>query len=708
MPKKSRQRKSQVKRPPEAPAGKTVSIAPATHKPWQIAVVCLVLAVVTVVAFRGVRSNDFVTFDDTSYVLENRQVQQGVTMQSVAWAFTTFYASNWHPLTWISHMVDWSVYGNGPGGHHITNVCLHAANSILLFLLLMYMTGFLGRSAMVAFLFALHPAHVESVAWISERKDVLCAFFWFATLLAYAWYLRKPSWKRYTCLVCGFACALMSKPMAVTLPFTLLLLDYWPLRRITFTPETRAHWFSSFWKLCVEKWPLFIMAVLSSVITFFAQRAGGMVIELQSLPLWERISNAAISYWRYVRIMFWPDPLTAYYYYDVNNIRVWAAVLSAIALFVVTAVCWHFRKGRPYCLIGWLWFLGTLAPVIGIVQVGDQALAERYSYLPFIGLFIAVVWLAGDAVAKFPKIRVATGLLAVAVLVACAIKTDAQVKVWNDSVTLFSHVLAIDPRGGPPNLGLGMAYARQGKTAQAQEYFERALVYYPSWPLALSYSAYCLMRSNDPRNLPLAGQRLEKALSIAPDDPGVLANMALWSASMGRPEDEETYSRRAVAGLPYSIQARLYLADALQMQGKLDEAAQVNRQVLAINPEFYDAHNNLGVILARQGLKQDAINEFRLSLAIQPDQVMAHSKIGRILADTHQLPEAVEEFTQAVRLAPTNAYAHNDLGVALFQLGDYEKAAGQFSDAIRIDPAYADARRSLELAQARIKNEKVE
>ncbi|MGD0521766.1 MAG: hypothetical protein ABSA48_10970, partial [Terracidiphilus sp.] len=309
MPKKSRQRKSQVKRPPEAPAGKTVSIAPATHKPWQIAVVCLVLAVVTVVAFRGVRSNDFVTFDDTSYVLENRQVQQGVTMQSVAWAFTTFYASNWHPLTWISHMVDWSVYGNGPGGHHITNVCLHAANSILLFLLLMYMTGFLGRSAMVAFLFALHPAHVESVAWISERKDVLCAFFWFATLLAYAWYLRKPSWKRYTCLVCGFACALMSKPMAVTLPFTLLLLDYWPLRRITFTPETRAHWFSSFWKLCVEKWPLFIMAVLSSVITFFAQRAGGMVIELQSLPLWERICNAAISYWRYVRIMFWPDPL---------------------------------------------------------------------------------------------------------------------------------------------------------------------------------------------------------------------------------------------------------------------------------------------------------------------------------------------------------------------------------------------------------------
>ncbi len=704
MPKKSRQRKSQVKRPPEAPAGKTGPIALAANKPWQIAAVCLVLVVVTVFSYRGVRSNDFVTFDDTSYVLENRQVQQGVNLQSVAWAFTTYYASNWHPLTWISHMVDWSLYGNNPSGHHITNVCLHAANSILLFLLLLYMTGYLGRSAMVAFLFALHPAHVESVAWISERKDVLCAFFWLAALLAYAWYVRRPSWKRYIWVVCGFACALMSKPMAVTLPFTLLLLDIWPLRRITFTPETREAWLSSIWKLCLEKWLLFLMAVLSSIITFFAQRAGGMVIELQSLPLWERLSNAAISYCRYIRIMFWPDPLTAYYYYDATNIRGWAAVLSVIALVLVTAVCWHFRKQKTYLLVGWLWFLGTLAPVIGIVQVGDQALAERYTYLPFIGLFIAVVWLAGDAVTKFAKIRVAVQLLAVAVIAACAVKTDAQVKVWKDSVTLFGHVLAIDPRGGPPNLGMGMAYARQGETAEAQEYFDRALVYYPSWPLALSFSAACLMRTNDPRNLPLAGQRLEKALSIAPDDPGVLANMALWSSMMGRPKDEEVYSRRAVAGLPYSVQARLYLADALQMQGKLDEAAQVNRQVLDLKPDYYDAHNNLGMIYDRQGLKQEALKEFRLSLAIQPDQAMVHSKIGRILADTHQLPEAVEEFAQAVRLAPTNAYAHNDLGVALFQLGGYEKAAVQFSEAVRIDPSYADAKRNLELTQAKMKN----
>ncbi len=710
MPRKSRQRKSHGQSP--AAAGKAAPIVSASHQPWQIAAVCIVLVVVTVIAYRGVRSSDFLTYDDIGYILENQHVQQGVTLQNIAWAFTTFFAANWHPLTWISHMVDWSIYGNSPGGHHITNLCLHAANAVLLFLLLLYMTGFLGRSAMVAFLFALHPAHVESVAWIAERKDLLCTFFWLATLFTYAWYVRRPFWKRFAWVVCGFACALMSKPMAVTLPFTLLLLDYWPLRRITFTTEKRAHWLSSFWKLCVEKWPLFIMAALSSVVTIFAQRSGGTVAALQALPLWERICNAAISYCRYVRIMLWPDPLTAYYYYDVNHIKVFAAVVSIITLILVTAVCWHFRTKRPYCLIGWLWFLGTLAPVIGIMQVGEQALAERYTYVPFIGLFIAVVWLASDAIAKFPKIRLVAQLLAVVVIAACAVKTDAQVKVWRDSVTLFNHVLEIDQRGAVPNFCLGLAYMRQGRNAEAQEYFERALIYNPSRPLILSFSAYSMMRSamqtHDRRNLPLAGQRLEKALHFAPDDPEALTDMALWFALMGRPKDEEAYSRKVVADFPDFVRARIYLADALQMQGRLDEAAQEYRQAFAIDPDMYDAHNSLGFILAKQGLAGEALKEFRLSLSIQPNQAIPHYKIGRILLETHHLPEAVGEFTQALRFDPANTHAHNDLGVALFQMGENEKAVEQLKDAIQIDPDYADARRNLDVAQARMKNGKVE
>ncbi len=706
MSKKSRQRKSQLRRPPDALSGNAVPIAPATHKPWQIAVVCVVLAVVTVVAFRGVRNNDFLTCDDDYYVLENPHVQQGLNPQSIEWAFTTFHQGNWHPLTWISHMVDWKLYGNNPSGHHMTNLYLHAANAVLLFLLLLYMTGYLGRSAMVALLFALHPAHVESVAWISERKDILCTFFWFAALLAYAWYARKPSWKRYLWVVFGFACALMSKPMAVTLPFTLLLLDIWPLRRITFTPETRAHWLSSFWRLCVEKWLLFLMTAASCIVTFIAQRAGGSVTEFQTLYLWQRLSNAAISYCRYLRITFWPDPLTAYYYYDLTNFNVIAAVLSALLLILVTVVCWHLRKQKPYCLVGWLWFLGTLLPVIGIVQVGEQSIAERYTYVPLIGIFIAVVWLVGDAVAHSPKIRIAALLLAVAVILACAIKTDAQVKVWKDSVTLFSHALEVDPRGAIPNLSLGVAYLRLERYAEAQEYLERALDYDPSGPVVLADSALSLIQTNDPHNLPLAGQRLEQALRVSPDDPNVLSVMAQWSILMGRPKEGEMYSRKVIAARPDLVTARLYLADALQAQDELNPAAGECRQAIALEPNNYLAHYDLGIILDRLGLQQEALKELRLSLTIKPDQSLAYSKIGWILTGMNQFPEAVKEFTQALRLDPANTHAHNGLGMALFQLGDYEKAADQFGDVVRIDPSDAGARRNLEVAQARIKTKK--
>jgi tetratricopeptide (TPR) repeat protein len=637
MASKSRQRKSQAKRPQ---AGKTAPSTTPAHKPWQIAAVCILLALATAFAYHGVRNNDFLSLDDNNYVSENSHVQQGVTGQSVAWAFTTFQEGNWHPLTWISHMIDWSLYGMHPAGYHVANVCLHAANSILLFLLFLSITGFLGRSAMVSFLFALHPAHVESVAWIAERKDLLCAFFWFAALLGYAWFVRKPSWKRFIWVVLAFACALMSKPMAVTLPFTLLLLDYWPLRRMTFAPEAGAGRYSSLWKLCIEKWPLFIMAAASSVVTVRAQGSVGAVVRLQSLPVFDRISNAAISYSRYIRILFWPDPLTAFYYHEVNHIAVAAAILSIIGLLLVTVLCWKFRKDKPYCLVGWLWFLGTLVPAIGIVQVGNQAMAERYTYVPYIGLFIALVWLAGDAVIRFPNLKLAAQLLAVAVLVACAVRTDAQVAVWKDSITLLSHALEVDPRGEFPNSFLGIAYMRQGNYAEAQKYFDRALIYNSTWYLPLSSSAYCIMRSalqtHDQSNLPLAHQRLELALRDAPKDPFVLTDFALWSVLMGNPQDEEMYSRRAIAASPEFIGAWLYLGVALDTEGKLDQAIQVYQQALAI--------------------------------------------------------------------APNNSDAHNYLGMVQLQKGDFDKAAEQFRDALTLNPADAGARKNLSLARARVKN----
>lgn len=706
MAKKSRQRKSRLKHTPETPAATTVPLAPATGKPWQIAAVCLVLAVMTLFAYQGVRQNSFLIYDDDLYVLENPHVQHGLNFESAAWAFSSNYASNWHPITWMSHMVDWSLYGRSPVGPHETNVCLHAANSILLFLLLLYMTGAIWRSASVAFLFALHPAHVESVAWIAERKDLLCALFWYATALAYARYVRKPSWKRFAWVACGFAFALMSKPMAVTLPFTLLLLDLWPLRRITFSTEKRARWFSSFWKLCLEKWPLFMMSAISCVITFCAQRAGGAVIEFQFLSVWERFSNAVISYWRYLRILFWPDHLRAYYFYDFHHINILAAMLSALALILLTTVCWLLRKSKPYCLVGWLWFLATLVPVIGIMQVGVQSMAERYTYIPFIGLFVALVWLAGDAVANSPKIRLAAQLIVVLIIAACAAKTYAQVKMWKDTVTLFSHVLDIDPRGEFPTSILGAAYLRQGNLTGAEQYFERSLAYSPDWTVTLGYSAACLMQTNDPRNLPLAKQRLDRLMSLAPDDIDTLLAMAEWSNLMGDPKDGELYSRRVLATHPDYVRVRLYLGDALQAQRKLSEAVDQYHQVIAMEPYNYIAHSNLANTLDGEGFHREALEEFRLSLAIKPDQATPHAKIGRILELARQYPQAAEELTQALLYNSNDSHAQNDLGVALFQLGSYQEAAKHFGEAVRIDPAYADARQNLALAQARLQYEK--
>jgi protein O-mannosyl-transferase len=710
MAKKSRQQKFQGKRPHEIQSGNSATVAPAAHKPWQIAAVCILLAVITVFVYRASQNNNFLNLDDYSYVLENRNIQQGVTAQSIAWAFTTFQEGNWHPLTWISHMVDWSIYGNHPGGQHMTSVYLHAANSILLFLLLLYLTGFLSRSAVVAFLFALHPVHVESVAWISERKDVLCALFWFAASIAYVWYVRKPSWQRLACVACGFACALMSKPMAVTLPLTLLLIDFWPLRRIDLSSESRPQLFPTLRKLFVEKWPLFIMAIISSVVTVYAQHSRGAVGSFQIFPWWERISNAAISYCRYLMLTFWPDPLMAYYYYDLNHVIISAVVLSLIALIVVTAICWNLRQEKPYLLFGWLWFLITLIPVIGIIQVGVQAMAERYTYIPIIGIFISVVWLVGDATAKSPARRLAAQLLAVAIIVACAVKTNAQVKVWKDTITLFNHVFEYDTRGKLPNTNMGIALMRQARNAEAQKYFERALSFDPNSSLTLTFSAFCLMRTmmqtHDPSNLPLAGERLQHALRVTPDDPQALTYMALWSALNGKPKDQEAYSRKVIAIKPDFIQARLYLGDSLGSQGKFDEAIQAYRQVLLIDPNNTDALNSIGAVYAGQGAMDLAMKEFRLSLAIKPDQSVPHSQMGVILAQTHHLPESIDEFAQAVRYDPSNAYAHNDYGVALFQMGELDKAIEQFSEAIRILPSFARAKQNLDVAQAQLKSKK--
>jgi hypothetical protein len=403
-----------------------------SDKYWSLCIY-LTLALATLAVFWQVLGHDFVNYDDPDYVYRNPNVQSGITLSSIKWAFTTGHAANWHPLTWLSHMLDWQLFGDNPGWHHLTNLFLHIANTLLLFAVLKRMTNALWRSAFVAAAFALHPLHVESVAWVAERKDVLSTLFWMLTIAAYLRYLERPGTGRYLLTLLIFALGLMAKPMLVTLPFVLLLLDYWPLGRFQFGQIVKSvgqqsrkslnafsHWKLSR-HLLLEKVPLFALSAISSIVTFLVQRTAGAVTSVETLPLKLRIANTFVSYLTYIQKMVWPSRLAMFYPYPDKTDLIWQTVVFALLLLIISlGVIWLMRR-RRYLLTGWLWYLGTLVPVIGLVQVGDQALADRYTYVPLTGLFIIIAWGVPDLIAKWRFRKHALAASAIAVLLAWSI-----------------------------------------------------------------------------------------------------------------------------------------------------------------------------------------------------------------------------------------------------------------------------------------------
>jgi protein O-mannosyl-transferase len=431
---------------------------------------CLLLALITLGLYAPALHFDFINYDDPDYVVYNPAVQHGVTKASLTWAFTSFHASNWHPLTWISHMVDYSLYGARAGGHHVTNVLLHTVNVVLLFLLLWRWTDSEWRSALVAALFAWHPLHVESVAWISERKDLLGAFFWMLALMAYGRYARGDGpWRKLfyaPALVC-FALGLLSKPMVVTLPVVLFLLDFWPLRRAVTT-----------W-LFLEKIPFLALAVVAGVMTFRAQRAANSIISFDALPIAARVANALVSCVLYLWKTIWPADLALPYPYT-RLWTFWPAAGAAFLILAITAVAIRRRRWQRFLLVGWLWFLVTLVPVIGLVQVGSQYMADRYSYLPLIGIFIMVAWAVPAEWTRWPKPGLVFGAVLSGVLVFLLAQTETQLGFWSDSVTLFSHTVAVTRNNILAEYNLGEALARRGDEAQAINHYQWALVLQPS------------------------------------------------------------------------------------------------------------------------------------------------------------------------------------------------------------------------------------
>lgn len=560
----------------------------------------IALAVMVFLVFGQVRSHPFTNFDDPGYVLDNPNVKAGLTKEGLAWAFTTMHMGNWHPLTWISHMVDVEIFGLWPGGPHLVNAFFHGLSSLALFWVLFRMTGNGPRSWVVAALFAVHPLHVESVAWVAERKDVLSTFFWMATMWAYWRYARSPGIGRYLNVAAFFALGLLSKPMLVTLPFVLLVLDYWPLQRFQPGPVEASTGGSETWKrLIMEKVPLLGMAAVSSIVTIIAQRKGEAVAVVADLPIAVRVMNAAISYFTYMVKAMWPASLSIYYPYPAN-IPTWEVTGSAILLVAVSFLVLRRAGKRPYFLTGWLWYLGTLVPVIGIVQVGGQAMADRYTYVPLIGIFIMAAWGISEMTATWKDrrvgLRVACGLM----LLSAMTVSWYQVRNWANNVTLFRHALEVASSNWVSQTNLGTALLEEGKQEEAILRFKEVLRTEPRFSPAGKFAHYNLglayLRLG---NLPRAVDHFQYALWIDPD----------------------------------YLKARYNLAVAFTQQGKIDDAIAQYRFVVQKKRDFPpEVYNNFGVMLLRQGETGEAIEQFRQLLELQPNNIVARRNLEAALS----------------------------------------------------------------------------
>jgi tetratricopeptide (TPR) repeat protein len=624
--------------------------------------ICCLLVLTTLVVYGQLLHCEFIRFDDPVYVTQNSHVTGGLKRDGIIWAFTTGHAGNWHPLTWLSHMLDAQLFGLRAGFHHVTSVLLHVANSLLLLLLLTRLTGALWRSAFVAFLFALHPLHVESVAWISERKDVLSTFFWLLTLLTYAWYVQKSRIFPYLLSLTFFAMGLMAKPMLVTTPFLLLLLDYWPLKRWTpadggppkrgGTPAKQER--TSLSKSVVlvrEKLPFVALASISIWVTLVVQRRGGAMSSLEVLPLQLRYANALVAYVGYLKKTLWPFNLAVFYPYA-TSIPSWTLVFSALALIGLTVLVFHYARSFPFLSVGWFWYLGTLVPVVGLIQVGEQAMADRYTYIPTVGLFIAVTWIVADLIQQRSRLKPVLAMSATILIAACAITTWVQLRSWMNSLTLFEHAIQVTENNYMAYGILGMEYADRGDLEKAVSLYQSALNVNPKFTLA--------------RN----------GLGVA------LARQGKQAAAV----DQFTW---AIQIKPGNATAHFNLGVIYEEQGKSDLAIQHYADALRLGSGSTDASFRLAVLLATLGRTAEAIKAYYSTLQLQPERLEALNNLAWILATNNdpKYREGIEAVKLAERACELTRYGN---AVVLDTLSAAYAEAGRFEDAVRTEQKAID------------------
>jgi Flp pilus assembly protein TadD len=560
--------------------------------------------------------NGFTLMDDPLYVTGNNMVKAGLTWPGMIYAFTTGVAGNWHPLTMLSHMADCQLFGLNPWGHHLTSVCLHAVNTALVFLVLRRMTGAAGRSFFVAILFGVHPLHVESVAWVAERKDVLSTFFALLALLAYAGFVTGKRWGDYWIALAWFACGLMSKPMLVTLPCLLLLLDFWPLNR-----WDRA----AIPALFREKIPFLLLSAGACSAALVTQKTSMMPVAWLPMPL--RIENGLVAYVRYIGKFFYPVNLCAYYPLPGHWPQV--TVILSVLVLVAVSVCVVIRMRRQaYLFVGWFWFVGTLVPVIGFVQVGMQSMADRYTYLPAVGLFIALVWLATEMAPSLARSKMVLPAAAGAIAITCSILTWQQIHYWRDSETLLRHAIAVTPANGVAHFFLAREFDGEGRPADAIA-------------------------------------ELRAGVQAEPDVAELHRQLGLHLDAAGVKQEAIDEYAAALRLEPTSPETGNMLGMALSRLGRYDAAIQVFQVALESHPDVEELHLNLGNAFARSGKPADAVAQFRLALALKPDDVGALNNLGAVLFQMRQPDAAAEEFEKALKLDPENADAHRNLDAIL-------------------------------------------
>ena len=615
----------------------SIALRKTTRRQWLTAGICICLAVLTWAVFGQTLRHDFVNYDDPRYVYQNTRITSGLNIAGIAWAFTHIHSENWHPLTTITHMLDSSLYGLKAGGHHFTNVLLHTVAVVLLFLLLQQMTGALWKSAFVAAVFAIHPLHVESVAWVAERKDVLSGVFFMLTLLAYVHYARAPSTWRYLIVAFVFALGLMSKPMLVTLPFVLLLLDYWPLRRIR---DQRSRVGRQLLSLLVEKIPLIALSAVSSVITFLAQR--GALGGTEQLPMLARINNALVSYVVYVRQMFWPANLAVFYPHPENRLPPWEISLALAVLIGITIAAVILRKKAPYFIMGWFWYLGMLVPVIGLVQVGWQGHADRYTYLPQIGLYIAGTWAVADLTALWPRRRILLGAAALLLIGALSWSSSVQTSYWRDSETLFTHALAVTRNNDVAENNLGIVFLQRGQLDEAIS-------------------------------------RLQAAIDLRPENGPAHNNLAKALLQKGRLAEAMVHYRKFFEIEPENVEARNILGTALIQQGRIREAIEQWQEAQAIEPENGNAASNLAWVFAT--CPDDSIRDGRRAVELAEKALRISGgkipMIFRVLAAAYaedgRFSQAIESAQRGADLATSQGIsglaAELQSNIALYQAG---------------------------------------